>query len=51
MLPDGFGLDKNVIIFGCDNSSSAYTNNRKKDILIQHKVQTQGLDSTTIVVI
>ena len=40
----GNGLWKNVIIFGVDMSSSTNIDNRKKDILILVKDQTQGLE-------
>ena len=33
-MSDGRGFGKDAVIFGVDNSSSAHTNNRKKDILI-----------------
>ena len=42
----GTGLDRNVIIFGVDMSSSMKIDNRKKDILILGKVLTQGLEHT-----
>lgn len=32
-LSDGSGLDKNVIIFGVNNSSCVHTDKRKKGIL------------------
>ena len=41
------GMGKNVIIFGVDISSSANIDNKKKDILILGKGQTQGLADTT----
>ena len=37
---------KNVIILGIDMSSSSKIDNRKKDVLILRKGQTQGLDDT-----
>ena len=40
-------MGKNVIIFGVDISSSANIDNKKKDILILGKGQTQGLADTT----
>ena len=43
-----FDWGKNVIIFGVDMSSSVYSNNKNKDILILGKGQTQGLDNTTL---
>ena len=42
----GGGFGQNVIIFGVDMSSSAHANNKKKDILILGKGQTQGLEHT-----
>ena len=42
----GTGVDRNVIIFGVDMSSSMKIDNRKKDILILGKVLTQGLEHT-----
>ena len=39
----GNEIGRNVIIFGVDMSSSAKTDNRKKDILILGKGTTQGL--------
>ena len=39
-------MGKNVIIFGVDMSSSAFTNNKIKDILILGKGPAQGLDDT-----
>ena len=46
--PFWFGneIDKNVIIFGVDMSSSTKIDNRKKDILILGKGPTQGLEHT-----
>ena len=46
-LPEG-SVGKNVIIFGVDMSSSVHTDNKKKDILIFSKGQTQGLDDTKL---
>ena len=40
------GLDKNVIIFEVDMSSSTKIDNRKKDILILGRGPTQGLEHT-----
>ena len=40
----GTGLGRNVIIFGVDMSSSTKIDNRKEDILILGKGQTQGLE-------
>ena len=42
----GTGLGRNVIIFEVDMSSSMKIDNRKKDILILGKGQTQGLEHT-----
>ena len=42
----GTGLDKSVIIFGADMSSSTKIDNRKKVILILSKGQRQGLEHT-----
>ena len=39
----GTGLDRNVIIFGVDMSSSRKIDNNKKDILIFGEGPTQGL--------
>ena len=39
-------IDKNVIVFGVDMSSSSKIGNRKKDILILGKGPTQGLEHT-----
>ena len=47
-LSDGNRFGKNVIIFGVDMSSSVYTDNRKKDILIIHRGPTQRLDNFTL---
>ena len=41
-------MGKNVIIFGVDMSSSVHIDNKKKDILILGKGQTQELDDTTL---
>ena len=43
-----FDWGKNVIIFGVDMCSSVHANNKNKDVLILGKVQTQGLDNTTL---
>ena len=46
-LPDrSFG--KNVVIFGVDNSSSVYVNNKIEKILVLGEGPTQGLDNITI---
>ena len=42
----GGGFGQNVLIFGVDMSSSVHINNRKKDILVLRKGQTQGLEHT-----
>ena len=42
----GGGFGQNVIIFGVDMSSSAHIDNKKKDIPILGKGQTQGLEHT-----
>ena len=42
-----FDCGKNII-FGVDKSSSAHTDNNKKDILVLGEGPTQGLDDTTI---
>ena len=47
LLPDS-SMDKNVIIFGVDMSSSVHIDNKKKDILILGISPTQGLDDTTL---
>ena len=41
-------LGKNVVIFGVDNSSSMYVDNRKRDIIVLGKGPTDGLDDTKI---
>ena len=42
----GGGFGQNVITFGLDMRSSAYIDNKKKDILILGKGPTQGLEHT-----
>ena len=42
----GGGFGQNVSIFGADLSSSAYFDNKKKDILVLGKGLTQGLEHT-----
>ena len=42
----GGGFGQNVLIFGVDMSSSVHINNKKKDILVLRKGQTQGLEHT-----
>ena len=44
-FPSG-GFGQNVMTFGADMSSSAHIDNKKKDILILWKRQTQGLEHT-----
>ena len=39
-------IDRNVIIFGVDMSSTPYINNTKKDVLILGKGPIQGLEHT-----
>ena len=46
----GFDWGRNVVIFGVDNSSSVYTNKKKKDTLVLGKCTTQVLHDTTITV-
>ena len=41
-------MEKNVIIFGADMSSSVHIDNKRKDILILGERPTQGLDDTTL---
>ena len=43
-----FNCDRNFVIFGVDNSSSAHIDNKKKDILVPGKGPTHGLDDTSI---
>ena len=43
-LPDS-SIDKNVIIFGADISSSVHFDNKGKDMLILGKGPTQGLNN------
>ena len=40
-------MEKNVIIFGADTSSSVHIDNKEKDILILGEGPTKGLDGTT----
>ena len=42
----GGRFGQNVLIFGADMSFSVHVDNRKKDILILGKEQTQGLEHT-----
>ena len=44
-FPSG-GLGQNVLICGADMSSSIHIDNKKKDILVLGKGQTQGLESS-----
>ena len=41
-------LEKNIISFGADMSSSVHINNNGKDILIITEGPIQGLDDTTL---
>ena len=41
-------LDKSIIIFGADMSSSVHAYNKNKDILILGKVETKALDNSTL---
>ena len=41
-------MEKNVIIFGADMSSSVHIDNQSKDILILCEGTTQGLDGNHI---
>ena len=43
---EGGGFSPNVIIFGVDNSSSVYADNRKKEISILGKTLRDRLDDT-----
>ena len=42
-------MEKNVIIFGADMSSSVHVDNKAKKILILGEGATQGLDDTTLI--
>ena len=44
-FPSG-GFAQNVLIFEADMSSSIHIDNKKKDILVLGRGQTQGLEST-----
>ena len=45
----GYGsVGKNVIIFGVDMISSVHFDNKRKDILVFRKSQTQGIYDTTL---
>ena len=46
-IPDD-SMEKNVIIFGTDMSSSVYIDNKGKDILVVGQGLTQGVDDTTL---
>ena len=48
LLSNGSGFGKNVIIFVTDMSSSVHICNKKKNILILGKGQTQRLDNATV---
>ena len=41
-------MEKNVIIFGADMTSSVHVDNNGKDILILGEEPTQGLDDTIL---
>ena len=41
-------MEKNVVIFGADVSSSVHIDNKNKDILILGEETTQGLDDNTL---
>ena len=41
-------LEKNIIIFGADMSSSVHIDNKNNDILILVEEPTQGLDDATL---
>ena len=41
-------MERNVIIFGANMSSSVHVDNKGKDILILGERPTQGLDDTTL---
>ena len=41
-------MEKNVLIFGADMSSSVHIDNKNEDILILGEGPTQGLDDTTL---
>ena len=43
-------LEKNIIIFGADMTSSVHIDNKNNDILILFEELTQGLDDTTLTV-
>ena len=50
MVLDGYGsMDKNIIIFGVDMTSSVHLDNKKKDILILGKGPTKVLDDTMLI--
>ena len=46
-LPNG-SMDKNIIIFGVNMSSSVHIDNKKKDNLILCKGPIKGVDDTTL---
>ena len=48
MVLDLVSVDKNVTIFGLDNSSSVHTDNKKKTILVLSDDPTQRLDDNSI---
>ena len=41
-------MEKNIIIFGADMSSSVHIDNKNKDIVTLGETTTQGLDDTTL---
>ena len=41
-------MEKNIIIFGADMSSSVHIDNKNKDIVTLGERTTQGLDDTTL---
>ena len=47
LFTDG-SMEKNVIIFGADMSSSAHIDNKNKDILIPGEGLTQEIDDTAL---
>ena len=47
-MSHGSGVNKNVIIFGVDISSSVHIAEKKKDIVILGKSPTDGLDHTMV---
>ena len=41
-------MEKNIIIFGADMSSSVHIDNKNKDVVTLGETTTQGLDDTTL---